>query len=52
MQEDKRQHTPPLLPMGTVRSLTCTTEVIGSPTLNEVTIVDVGFDEGDLAELG
>ena len=31
MQDDKRDYTPPeLVPMGTVRSLTRTTDVIGS----------------------
>ena len=32
MQEDKREYAPPVLvPLGTVRSLTRTSEVMGSP---------------------
>ena len=44
MQDDKREYTPPVLElMGTIRSLTRTTEVIGSPGA-----VDVGGDQTDM----
>ena len=40
MQDEKREYTPPVLvPMGTIRTLTRTTEIIGSPATDDQAIV-------------
>ncbi len=44
MQDDKREYTPPVLePMGTIRSLTRTDDVLGSDATSEAAS-DVGLE--------
>ena len=44
MQDDKREYTPPVLvPMGTIRSLTRTTDVMGSDATADAG-EETGFD--------
>ena len=53
MQDDKREYTPPVLvPMGTIRSLTRTEEILGSPGTDDTVIGRRDVGAIDVAETG